>query len=116
MAYGSSALHAHSTPIALRGGYAIKTSSTDQTLTLKSATYIADTPTASVVYTLPVVSKTHAGMSFVIKNDAGAGTHTIHVKNADAGSVHVINGQHQALVFVSDAGAWTFFSAHAVSA
>ena len=115
MAYGSSALHALGSPLAMRGGYKVSTSSTDQVLTLKSATYHTDTPTTSVVYTLPAVSKTHAGMCFVIKNDAPA-SHTIHVKNADAGSIHVIAHQHQGHVYVTDAGAWAFFSAHAVSA
>lgn len=115
MAYDSSALHAFGSPIALRGGYEVKTSSTDQTLTLKSATYIHETATTSVVYTLPVVNKTHAGMCFIIKNDSPA-SHTIHVKNADAGSVHVIAHQHQGHVYVTDAGVWAFFSAHAISA
>jgi len=115
MAYGSSALHALGSPLAMRGGYKVSTSSTDQVLTLKSSTYHTDTPTTSVVYTLPAVSKTHAGMCFVIKNDAAA-THTIHVKNADAGSVHVIDAQHQGHVYVTDAGAWALFSAHAVTA
>ena len=115
MAYDSSALHAFGSPIALRGGYAVKTSTTDQVLTLRSATYHTDPPNTSVVYTLPAVSKTHAGLCYVIKNDAAA-THTIHVKNAAAGSVHVIDAQHQAHVYVTDAGAWALFSAHAVTA
>ena len=103
-------------PLAFREGWRQHVCTGAIVLTLDSPQMQAlDANGAGRNVSLPAVGVTHDGMFFVIANSAGA-AFNLSIVNAAGGAVATVNQNEMAIVYVSQAGAWTLFGITAYSA